>query len=81
MIGLLVAVLAILVSILIGTRVSDASLTPKLALDQEGGTQLILTPRSGGSSVPMGASACCNAAASVTSQASTVTCAPCSRSD
>lgn len=45
MIGLLVAVLAILVSILIGTRVSDASLTPKLALDLEGGTQLILTPR------------------------------------
>jgi preprotein translocase subunit SecD len=44
-IGLFAAVLVILVSIVIGSRVSDASLTPKLALDLEGGTQLILTPR------------------------------------
>lgn len=45
MIGLLVAVLVLLTSILLGTRFSDAALTPRLALDLEGGTQLILTPR------------------------------------
>ncbi|MGM0386363.1 MAG: protein translocase subunit SecD [Actinomycetota bacterium] len=44
-IGLFAAVLVLLVSIVIGSRVSDASLTPQLALDLEGGTQLILTPR------------------------------------
>ncbi len=36
--------LALFGSLLAGTRWSDASLTPKLALDLEGGTQIILQP-------------------------------------
>lgn len=36
--------LALFASLLAGTRWSDASLTPKLALDLEGGTQIILQP-------------------------------------
>ncbi|MBO0900400.1 protein translocase subunit SecD [Cellulomonas sp. zg-ZUI222] len=42
MLGLLVV--ALFASILAGTRWSDASLTPNLALDLEGGTQIILEP-------------------------------------
>ncbi|SFJ96287.1 protein translocase subunit SecD [Cellulomonas sp. KH9] len=42
MLGLLVV--ALFASILAGTRWSDASLTPNLALDLEGGTQVILEP-------------------------------------
>jgi len=43
--GLLVVIVVLIVTLVVGARVSDASLTPKLALDLEGGTQLILTPR------------------------------------
>jgi len=45
LLGLLVLVLVLIVTLVVGNRASDASLTPKLALDLEGGTQLILTPR------------------------------------
>ena len=40
----LTLVAAIYVALGVGSRLSDASLTPKLALDLEGGTQIILTP-------------------------------------
>lgn len=40
----LVIIAALFGSLLAGTAFSDASLTPKLALDLEGGTQLILRP-------------------------------------
>lgn len=43
--GLLALVVVLILTLVVGSRVSDASLTPKLALDLEGGTQLILTPR------------------------------------
>ncbi len=41
------AIIAVLLAgvIFAGTKLSDASLTPKLALDLEGGTQIILTPQ------------------------------------
>ncbi|MDO5727469.1 MAG: protein translocase subunit SecD [Bowdeniella nasicola] len=42
--GLLVVIL--FTSLGVGTKISDASWAPKLALDLEGGTQLILTPKS-----------------------------------
>jgi len=43
---LVVVVAALFGSLVVGSRTTDeASLTPKLALDLEGGTQLILTPR------------------------------------
>lgn len=41
----MVLIVALFVSVGVGTRVSDASWEPKLALDLEGGTQLILTPK------------------------------------
>lgn len=41
---LLGIVLAVFGSVFVGTKVSNASWTPGLALDLEGGTQLILTP-------------------------------------
>ena len=44
LVTLAVLVVALLAGLLVGTRTSDASLTPKLALDLEGGTQLILRP-------------------------------------
>jgi len=44
LVTLAVLVTALLGTLLIGTRFSDASLTPKLALDLEGGTQVILRP-------------------------------------
>ncbi|WP_083941880.1 protein translocase subunit SecD [Sanguibacter suarezii] len=44
LIGLAVIILAIFGSIFAGTKFDDASWTPKLALDLEGGTQIILTP-------------------------------------
>ncbi len=43
--GLGLAIVLLVGILFIGVRFSDASLTPKLALDLEGGTQLILTPR------------------------------------
>lgn len=42
---LAILVIAIFASLGIGTKTSDASWAPKLALDLEGGTQLILTPK------------------------------------
>ncbi|MEP7763957.1 protein translocase subunit SecD [Sanguibacter sp. 25GB23B1] len=44
LVGLLIIVLAIFGSLLAGTIWSDAEWTPKLALDLEGGTQIILQP-------------------------------------
>ncbi|MFF3063779.1 protein translocase subunit SecD [Oerskovia sp. NPDC057915] len=41
---LAVLILALFASIFAGTKWSDASITPGLALDLEGGTQIILTP-------------------------------------
>ncbi len=41
----LIAVVGLYVAIVLGTVFDDASPTPKLALDLEGGTQIILTPR------------------------------------
>lgn len=38
-------IFAMLAALVIGSQVSSASLVPKLALDLEGGTQLILTPK------------------------------------
>lgn len=52
LVGIGAVIVALLTTLLVGARVSDASLTPKLALDLEGGTQLILTPKtSDGSAV------------------------------
>jgi preprotein translocase subunit SecD len=49
---LLLVVVAIFGALGVGSRVSDASFVPKLALDLEGGTQIILTPvTSGGETV------------------------------
>lgn len=45
LITLAIVTIAIFVSLGIGTKTSDASWAPKLALDLEGGTQLILTPK------------------------------------
>ena len=45
LVTLVVLVIALIGTILAGTRFSDATATPQLALDLEGGTQLILTPR------------------------------------
>lgn len=42
--GLLLVVAALVLALALGTRFSDASFAPKLALDLEGGTQIILTP-------------------------------------
>ena len=42
---LVVLFLALITTLVAGMRFSDAAVTPKLALDLEGGTQLILTPR------------------------------------
>ncbi|HQY33129.1 MAG TPA: protein translocase subunit SecD [Actinotalea sp.] len=44
LVTLAVLVIALLGALLAGARWSDASLTPKLALDLEGGTQIILRP-------------------------------------
>jgi preprotein translocase subunit SecD len=44
LVTLLVLVIALAAGLLVGTKTSDASLTPGLALDLEGGTQLILQP-------------------------------------
>lgn len=44
LVGLLIVVLALFGSLLAGTIWSDAEWTPKLALDLEGGTQIILQP-------------------------------------
>ncbi|MEV7961134.1 protein translocase subunit SecD [Oerskovia paurometabola] len=44
LVTLAVLILALFASIFAGTKWSDASLTPGLALDLEGGTQIILTP-------------------------------------
>ena len=44
LVTLAVLVVALLAGLLVGTSTSDASLTPNLALDLEGGTQLILRP-------------------------------------
>jgi len=44
-VGLGLAIVLLVGILFIGVRFSDATLTPKLALDLEGGTQLILTPR------------------------------------
>ena len=44
LVTLAVLVVALLAGLLVGARASDASLTPNLALDLEGGTQLILRP-------------------------------------
>ena len=43
---LFVLIIALLGTLGAGTQFSDATLAPKLALDLEGGTQLILTPKS-----------------------------------
>lgn len=45
LIGLLVIAAVGITTLVIGTFASDASYTPKLALDLEGGTQVILTPK------------------------------------
>lgn len=45
LVTLVVVIVALFGTILAGTRFSDATLAPKLALDLEGGTQLILMPR------------------------------------
>jgi preprotein translocase subunit SecD len=42
--ALVLVVVALFVALGLGTRLSDASFAPKLALDLEGGTQIILTP-------------------------------------
>jgi len=42
---LFVLIIALLGSLVAGNRLSDATFDPKLALDLEGGTQLILTPK------------------------------------
>ncbi|WP_127127757.1 protein translocase subunit SecD [Georgenia sp. SYP-B2076] len=42
---LFVLLIALLGSVVAGNRLSDATFAPKLALDLEGGTQLILTPK------------------------------------
>lgn len=44
LIGLALIIVAVFGSIFAGTKLSDAEWTPKLALDLEGGTQIILTP-------------------------------------
>ena len=44
LVTLAILILALFASIFAGTKWSDASLTPGLALDLEGGTQVILTP-------------------------------------
>ncbi len=44
LITLAVLAVAVFATIFAGTRLSDATWTPKLALDLEGGTQLILAP-------------------------------------
>ena len=44
LIGMAVFIAVLVLTLLGGTRWSDAQLTPKLGLDLEGGTQLVLTP-------------------------------------